>query len=118
MEKRPHRLRLVIGPSTQAARACRWQFPGVHASEERLARASGFVLFRRALSLRIRKGRSELMPFHSLLVTSPLPATATTSPVAATAKATAPMSLLRRPLFLLVLVASLGLAAATGRTAT
>lgn len=57
------------------------------------------------------------MPFHSLLVTSPIPATAATSPVAASAKAAAPMSLLRRPLFLLVLVASLGLAAATGRAA-
>jgi phospholipid transport system substrate-binding protein len=57
------------------------------------------------------------MPFHSLLVTSPIPATAATPPVPATAKAAAPMSLLRRPLFLLVLVASLGLAAATGRAA-
>jgi phospholipid transport system substrate-binding protein len=57
------------------------------------------------------------MPFHSLLVTSPTPATAVTSPVPATAKAAAPMFLLRRPLFLLVLVASLGLAAATGRAA-
>jgi len=58
------------------------------------------------------------MPFHSLLVTSPIPATAAPSRVAATAKAAAPMSFLRRPLFLLVLVASLGLAAATGRAAT
>jgi len=57
------------------------------------------------------------MLFHSRLVTSPIPATAAISPVAATAKAAAPMSLLRRPLFLLVLVASLGLAAATGRAA-
>ena len=57
------------------------------------------------------------MLFHSRLVTSPIPATAAISPVAATAKAAAPMSLMRRPLFLLVLVASLGLAAATGRAA-
>lgn len=57
------------------------------------------------------------MSSHSRLVTSPIPATAAISPVAATAKAADPMSLLRRPLFLLVLVASLGLAAATGRAA-
>ena len=57
------------------------------------------------------------MPFHSLWLTSPIPATAATSSAAATAKAAAPMSLLRRPLFLLVLVASLGLAAASGRAA-
>jgi phospholipid transport system substrate-binding protein len=86
-----------------------------------LARGALFGVRLRAFScrslFRIRKGRSELMPFHSLLVTSPIPATAATSPVAATAKAAAPMSLLRRPLFLLVFVASLGLAAASGRAA-
>ena len=65
---------------------------------------------------RIRKGRSESMSFHPPLL-SPIPATAAAPLPAATAKAPAPMSLLRRSLFPLVLVASLVLAAASGQAA-
>ena len=57
------------------------------------------------------------MPSHPLSFAHPIPATAAALPAPASAKAAVPMSLLRRPLFLLVLVASLGLAAAGGRAA-
>jgi phospholipid transport system substrate-binding protein len=66
---------------------------------------------------RIRKGHSESMPFDPPLLAPPIPATAAAPRVAAPAKAAAPMPLLRRALFLLVLLASLGLAAASGRAA-
>jgi phospholipid transport system substrate-binding protein len=58
-----------------------------------------------------------MMPFRPLSFAHQIPATAEAAPASAIAKAPAPMSLLRRPLFLLVLVASLGLAAARGHAA-
>ena len=96
--------------------ASRWQFRGVHGSEGRLVRCPASSLFSPSW-FRIRKGRSESMLSRPPLSASLDPATAGATPASAIAKAPAPMSLLRRPLFLLILVASLGLAAASGRAA-
>src|SRR5258707_4041151 len=56
-----------------------------------------------------RPPRSPLFPYPTLFRS--IPATAEAPSASATAKALVPMSLLRRPLFLLVLVASLGIVA-------
>src|SRR6266851_3526018 len=98
------------------AGASRWQFGGVHGSEGRLVRCPAASLFSPLLFL-MRKGRSESMPSRPPLSACSIPATAEAPSASATAKAPVPMSLLRRPLFLLVLVASLGIVAASGRAA-